>query len=228
MTTLRKLMLTRRAHCHSILLSLRMAAPSPIPKTGGIPAGLPFSWETKPGAGYRRAPSAARGFSTYAARRQPSSSKPHPAAPTSPSARSDTADDSKSTASPPSTAALPHLTPSGSAHMVPVSAKANTVRTAIATGTVYFSNPSPLSLIRTNALKKGDVLSVARIAGIMAAKKVSRTLFRSAIPSRSRTSAFNFAFSTLVLKGVGEENMGAWQSRRKSSVRGLRAWKWRP
>ncbi|KAJ4373123.1 hypothetical protein N0V83_003414 [Neocucurbitaria cava] len=66
---------------------------------------------------------------------------------------------------------LPHLTSSGSAHMVSVSAKPHTIRTAIAVGTVSFSNPTPLSLIRTNSLKKGDVLSVSRIAGIMAAKK---------------------------------------------------------
>ncbi|KAF2026247.1 molybdenum cofactor biosynthesis enzyme, partial [Setomelanomma holmii] len=66
---------------------------------------------------------------------------------------------------------LPHLTPSGSAHMVSVSAKPHTVRTAIAVGTVYFSNPTPLTLIKSNSLKKGDVLGVSRIAGIMAAKK---------------------------------------------------------
>ncbi|KAF1914672.1 molybdenum cofactor biosynthesis protein C, partial [Ampelomyces quisqualis] len=64
-----------------------------------------------------------------------------------------------------------HLTPSGSAHMVSVSSKADTVRTAIAVGTVYFSNPTPSSLIKSNSLKKGDVLSVSRVAGIMAAKK---------------------------------------------------------
>jgi molybdenum cofactor biosynthesis protein MoaC len=66
---------------------------------------------------------------------------------------------------------LPHLTSSGTAHMVSVSSKSHTLRTAIATGTVHFSNPIPLSLIRTNRLKKGDVLSVSRIAGIMAAKR---------------------------------------------------------
>ncbi|KAF1942889.1 MoaC-domain-containing protein [Clathrospora elynae] len=66
---------------------------------------------------------------------------------------------------------LPHLTPTGSAHMVSVSTKAHTIRTAIAVGTVYFSNPTPLALIRNNSLKKGDVLAVSRIAGIMAAKK---------------------------------------------------------
>lgn len=66
---------------------------------------------------------------------------------------------------------LPHLTSTGTAHMVPISSKPATTRTAIAVGTVYFSNPTPLSLIKSNALKKGDVLAVSRIAGIMAAKK---------------------------------------------------------
>lgn len=66
---------------------------------------------------------------------------------------------------------LPHLTSTGSAHMVSISAKSHTTRTAIAVGTVYFSNPTPLSLITSNSLKKGDVLSVSRVAGIMAAKK---------------------------------------------------------
>jgi molybdenum cofactor biosynthesis protein MoaC len=66
---------------------------------------------------------------------------------------------------------LPHLTPSGSAHMVSVSTKAHTVRTAIAVGSVHFTNPTPLSLVRSNTAKKGDVLGVSRIAGIMAAKK---------------------------------------------------------
>jgi len=55
--------------------------------------------------------------------------------------------------------------------MVSVSAKQDTVRTAIAVGTVYFTNPTPLSLIQSNSAKKGDVLGVSRIAGIMAAKK---------------------------------------------------------
>ncbi|EUC39181.1 hypothetical protein COCCADRAFT_282 [Bipolaris zeicola 26-R-13] len=66
---------------------------------------------------------------------------------------------------------LPHLTPSGSAHMVSVSTKQHTIRTAIAIGSIHFTNPTPLSLIRSNTAKKGDVLGVSRIAGIMAAKK---------------------------------------------------------
>jgi molybdenum cofactor biosynthesis protein MoaC len=55
--------------------------------------------------------------------------------------------------------------------MVSVSTKPHTTRTAIAVGTVYFSNPTPLQLIRSNSLKKGDALGTSRIAGIMAAKK---------------------------------------------------------
>ncbi|KAF2202852.1 molybdenum cofactor biosynthesis protein MoaC [Delitschia confertaspora ATCC 74209] len=66
---------------------------------------------------------------------------------------------------------LPHLTPTGTAHMVSISTKPSTHRTAIAVGEVRFSNPAPLSLIKSNSLKKGDVLAVSRIAGIMAAKR---------------------------------------------------------
>ncbi|KAG9202444.1 hypothetical protein G6514_004420 [Epicoccum nigrum] len=66
---------------------------------------------------------------------------------------------------------LPHLTRTGTAHMVPITHKPFSARTAVAVGSVFFSNPTPLQLITSNALKKGDVLSVSRIAGIMAAKK---------------------------------------------------------
>jgi len=66
---------------------------------------------------------------------------------------------------------LPHLTPSSTVHMVPVTHKAPTHRVAIARGSVHFSNATPYDLIQKNMLKKGDVLGVARVAGIMAAKK---------------------------------------------------------
>jgi cyclic pyranopterin phosphate synthase len=65
---------------------------------------------------------------------------------------------------------LTHLTASGTAHMVSISSKDTTSRTAVAVCTLYFSNPTALPLIRSNSMKKGDVLSVA---GIMAAKKTS-------------------------------------------------------
>jgi len=71
----------------------------------------------------------------------------------------------------PSEPKLTHLTPTSTVYMVPISHKSPTSRTATAVCTLYFSNPTALPLIRSNALKKGDVLGVARIAGIMAAKK---------------------------------------------------------
>jgi cyclic pyranopterin phosphate synthase len=57
--------------------------------------------------------------------------------------------------------------------MVDVGTKPATKRVAIAAASVSFSNPEPLRLISENSNKKGDVLSVARIAGIMAAKRTA-------------------------------------------------------
>lgn len=59
--------------------------------------------------------------------------------------------------------------------MVDVGAKPDSERVAIAGGTVYM-NAETLSLIREGALKKGDVLIVARLAGIMAAKKTAELI----------------------------------------------------
>ena len=56
--------------------------------------------------------------------------------------------------------------------MVDVSAKIPSDRTAVATGAIRMSR-STLDAIRANGLKKGDVIAVARVAGIMAAKKTS-------------------------------------------------------
>lgn len=67
---------------------------------------------------------------------------------------------------------LTHLTEDGSAQMVDVGAKAQTRRVAVAAGRVSMQ-PQTLRLIRAGELKKGDVLGVARIAGIMAAKRAS-------------------------------------------------------
>ncbi|PZD23289.1 MoaC, Molybdenum cofactor biosynthesis enzyme, partial [Pyrenophora tritici-repentis] len=83
---------------------------------------------------------------------------------------SSTPNPNEKTTTPPS---LPHLTPTGTAHMISVTPKPPTSRTAIATGKVSFTNATPLTLIHSNAAKKGDVLGVSRIAGIMAAKKCS-------------------------------------------------------
>ncbi len=67
---------------------------------------------------------------------------------------------------------LTHIDDHGNAHMVDVSDKAVTDRTAVATGQVLMK-PETLALILEGRAKKGDVLGVARIAGIMAAKRTS-------------------------------------------------------
>lgn len=68
--------------------------------------------------------------------------------------------------------ALSHFDDRGQAHMVDVSAKPVTDRVAVAEGVVRMSSET-LALITEGRAKKGDVLSVARLAGIMAAKKTA-------------------------------------------------------
>ena len=67
---------------------------------------------------------------------------------------------------------LTHFDEQGRAHMVDVSDKAVTARVAVATGCVVMA-PETLSLVMAGTAKKGDVLGVARLAGIMAAKKTA-------------------------------------------------------
>ena len=68
------------------------------------------------------------------------------------------------------TARLTHLDETGAAHMVDVSDKPVTSRTALAEGAVEMQ-AATLALIMDGNISKGDVLATARIAGIMAAKK---------------------------------------------------------
>jgi len=70
---------------------------------------------------------------------------------------------------------LTHFDAQGQAHMVDVGAKPATRRTAIATGRIEMQ-PATLALIASGGSKKGDVLGVARIAAIMAAKKTSELI----------------------------------------------------
>ena len=70
---------------------------------------------------------------------------------------------------------LTHLDEQGAARMVDVGAKPDSERTAVAAGTV-FMQPETLRLIEQGALKKGDVLTVAKIAGIMAAKRTAELI----------------------------------------------------
>ncbi len=67
---------------------------------------------------------------------------------------------------------LTHLDAEGRARMVDVGDKAATARRATATGKILLA-PATVALLRSGDLPKGDALSVARIAGIMAAKKTS-------------------------------------------------------
>jgi cyclic pyranopterin monophosphate synthase len=70
---------------------------------------------------------------------------------------------------------LSHLDAQGRARMVDVSGKGITNRIAVACGTIHM-RPETLTLILEEKIEKGDVFSVARVAGIMAAKKTSELI----------------------------------------------------
>ena len=70
---------------------------------------------------------------------------------------------------------LTHLDDTGKARMVDVGEKPDTLRVAVARGEIVML-PETLKLIQAGALKKGDVITVAQIAGIMAAKKTSELI----------------------------------------------------
>jgi len=67
---------------------------------------------------------------------------------------------------------LTHFDAQGQAHMVDVAAKAATHRIGVAGGCIQMQ-PATLAIIESGNAKKGDVLGIARVAGIMAAKKTS-------------------------------------------------------
>lgn len=68
--------------------------------------------------------------------------------------------------------ALTHIDSAGAAHMVDVSGKPTTLRTAVASGRIDMSQ-AVLRAVEAGNMAKGDVLGVARIAGIMAAKRTA-------------------------------------------------------
>ena len=70
---------------------------------------------------------------------------------------------------------LSHVGPDGRARMVDVSAKPVTVRTARAAGAIRMA-PDTLKAIEANALAKGDAMGVARIAGVLAAKRTAELI----------------------------------------------------
>lgn len=87
---------------------------------------------------------------------------------------------------------LSHLDEAGNAAMVDISAKAETVREAIAEGRISMSVEA-LAAIHDGSVKKGDVLAVARVAGIMASKKTSE-LIPLCHPLALTRVAVDFAF----------------------------------
>ena len=70
---------------------------------------------------------------------------------------------------------LTHLDEHGNARMVDVGGKPDTERMAVAAGEVRM-RPETLALIRAGQMKKGDVLAVAQLAGVMAAKRTSELI----------------------------------------------------
>ena len=70
---------------------------------------------------------------------------------------------------------LTHVNPHGGVQMVDVSEKADTARTAVAFGRVLLGEEA-FSRVKSNTIRKGDVLSVAQIAGIMGAKQTSKLI----------------------------------------------------
>jgi len=75
----------------------------------------------------------------------------------------------------PEGSSLTHLDEAGNARMVDVGAKPDTQRVAVASGAVR-ARPAVLEAIREGSAAKGDVLAVARVAGIMAAKRTSELI----------------------------------------------------
>jgi cyclic pyranopterin monophosphate synthase len=72
-------------------------------------------------------------------------------------------------------AAFTHFDAEGNAHMVDVGGKAETVRIAEASGNIRMSERA-FALVKSGSMAKGDVLGIARVAGIMAAKKVDELI----------------------------------------------------
>ncbi len=88
---------------------------------------------------------------------------------------------------------LSHFDAAGDAHMVDVSDKQTTARRAVATAQVRMQ-PATLELIRSGQAAKGDVLAVARIAGIMAAKRTAELIpLCHPLPITSASISFTLA-----------------------------------
>ncbi|HOK99724.1 MAG TPA: cyclic pyranopterin monophosphate synthase MoaC, partial [Bacteroidales bacterium] len=101
-----------------------------------------------------------------------------------------------------------HLDEEGRARMVDVSSKAEEIRTASATGFIRLQ-PETIRLVNEQAIKKGDVITVAEIAGIQAAKSVPHliplchTLLLSKVEVRAILESDGIRVSSMV-KCVGK------------------------
>src|SRR5438132_6602913 len=93
---------------------------------------------------------------------------------------------------------LSHFNEHGASRMVDTSGKAETLREARASGLVRME-PATLALIRDRAVAKGDVLEVARLAGIMAAKRTGELIpLCHPLPLTSVRVDFAFESDTLL------------------------------
>lgn len=97
-------------------------------------------------------------------------------------------------------AELTHLDATGAARMVDVSAKADTAREAVAEGRIAMSAEA-LAAIRDGTTKKGDVIAVARVAGIMAAKRTS-DLIPLCHPIALSSVTIDFAFEADAIRAT--------------------------
>lgn len=70
---------------------------------------------------------------------------------------------------------LTHVNPRGGVHMVDVSDKSDSLRTAVASGRVLLGEEA-FGLVTENKIRKGDVLTIAQIAGILGAKQTSKLI----------------------------------------------------
>ena len=91
---------------------------------------------------------------------------------------------------------LSHVDGEGRGRMVDLTGKTTTLRDAVAVGSVYMK-PETLALIRERGIEKGDVLAVARVAGIMAAKQTFNLIpFCHNIPLNHVSIDFNLDVET--------------------------------
>jgi cyclic pyranopterin monophosphate synthase len=115
--------------------------------------------------------------------------------------------------------ALTHFDAQGQAHMVDVGHKASTRRVAVATGKIVML-ASTLALIESGTAKKGDVLGIARIAGIQGAKKTSDLIPLCHPIALTRVAVeFDTVDTADLLRGV---------HRHRRSERSKPASKWKP